>query len=188
MYAWMLRNAEGPRAWQVLAIVAFAESSFFPLPADAVVVPMVLANRKRAFAIAAWATFWSVAGGVLGYAIGYLLYDSVGLLLIGVFGGADTVEALRRGFIEHAWVMLLQGLTPIPYKLVTISAGIAGMSFWLFMLFSTITRGFRYLAEATVLYLFGDHARRILDRYLGTVLAVVLAVIVAALVAVRYVF
>ena len=132
VYAWVMRQAEGRFAWWLMAAIAFAESSFLPLPPDLMLVPMTLANRKRAFWLAAWCTFWSVTGGMLGYAIGSLLYNSVGLWLINAYGMGGDVQAFSVCYKHNAHLILLQGLTPIPYKLITISAGFAHLGFLLF--------------------------------------------------------
>jgi membrane protein YqaA with SNARE-associated domain len=188
IYAWTLRNAEGPRAWAVLALFAFAESSFFPVPADLLLVPMLLANRRRAFLLGAWATLWSVLGGMLGYTIGHLLYDSVGQWLIAIYNIGSSVDEMRAKFVQNAWLIALQGMTPIPYKIVTIAAGIAGVNFWFFVGLSAFTRGFRYTLEAGLFYVMGDRARVLLEKYLGTVLLVALVVIVAGIYALKYIF
>jgi len=183
----MLRNAEGPRAWVALALFAFAESSFFPIPADVLLVPMLLANRRRAFLLGAWATLWSVLGGMAGYAIGHWLYDSVGQWLISMYNIGSSVDDMRDKFVQNAWLIALQGMTPIPYKIVTIAAGIAGVNFWFFVALSTFTRGFRYMVEAGLFYAMGDRARILLEKYLGTVLLVVLVVIVAGIYALKFI-
>ena len=188
MYDWVLRNAEGRRAWGVMALIAFAESSFFPLPPDILLIPMLLADRRRAFLLGAWCTFWSVLGGMLGYAIGHLLYDTIGQWLISVYGMAQDVDTFRAEYQKNAWLIGLQGLTPIPYKLVTISAGIAGVSFPLFVALSAITRGARFIGEATLFYFFGDQAKVLLERYLMQVLTVFLLLIVAGFVALKFIF
>jgi membrane protein YqaA with SNARE-associated domain len=189
IYDWVLRNAEGPRAWTFMALIAFAESSFFPLPPDILLVPMLLADRKRAFRLGAWCTFWSVLGGALGYAIGHLFWDTAGLWLIGVLNlSIATVEGMRATYQEHSYLIAVQGLTPIPYKLVTISAGLAGVSFPLFMAFSVMARGTRFMAEAALFYFFGERARLLLEKYLGPLLIVMLILIVAGIVAVPHLF
>jgi membrane protein YqaA with SNARE-associated domain len=188
VYAWVLRNAEGPRAWTMMAVIAFAESSFFPLPPDILLIPMLLADRRRAFLLGAWCTLFSVLGGMLGYAIGHLLFHTVGQWLISVYGMAQDVDTFRAEYQKNAWLIALQGLTPIPYKLVTISAGIAGVSFPLFVLLSTITRGARFIGEATLFYFFGDQARMFIERYLMQVLTAFLILIVAGFVALKYIF
>lgn len=188
IYAWVMRHAEGPYAWSIMAAIAFAESSFLPLPPDLMLVPMVLAHRNRAFQLAAWCTLWSVLGGLLGYAIGSLLYNSVGLWLINAYGMGGDVQAFSACYKHNAPLIVLQGLTPIPYKLVTISAGFAHIGLGLFMVLSTITRGGRFFAEATLLYFFGARVKSLLDRYLGIVLVVFLTLVIGGIVAARYVF
>ncbi len=188
VYAWVIRHAEGPYAWAIMAAIAFAESSFLPLPPDLMLVPMVLAHRGRAFQLAAWCTLWSVLGGILGYAIGSLLYNSVGVWLINVYGMGGDVAAFSAAYKHYAPLILLQGLTPIPYKLITISAGFAHMGLGLFVLLSTITRGGRFFGEATLLYFFGERVKIILDKYLEVALVVFLVLVVGGIVLARYVF
>src|SRR3984957_16618168 len=118
LYAWMLTHAQGRHAWAALALFAFAEASFFPIPPDVMLLPMMLADRKRAFALAAWCAFWSVMGGMLGYAIGALFWNTVGIWLMGVLHiPLSEVMSLRARYTEHAYLIVAQGLTPIPYKI-----------------------------------------------------------------------
>ena len=190
LYAWMLRNAEGRHAWAALAAFAFAEASFFPIPPDVMLVPMMLADRRRAFVLAAWCTLWSVIGGILGYAIGALFWHTAGVWLIGVLHiPLATVEALRAKYAAHAYLIAVQGLTPIPYKLVTISAGLANVPFAEFMLFSAVTRSLRFIVlEGVLVYLFGEQARTFIEKRLEIVFVVFLALVVAGVLAVRYLF
>ncbi len=190
LYAWMLRNAEGRHAWAALAAFAFAEASFFPIPPDVMLVPMMLADRKRAFALAAWCTLWSVIGGILGYAIGALFWESAGVWLIGILHiPLAAVEALRTKYAAHAYLIAVQGLTPIPYKLVTISAGLANVPFAEFMLFSAVTRSLRFIVlEGVLVYLFGEQARTFIEKRLELVFVVFLALVVAGILATRYLF
>ena len=128
LYQWTLSLAASPRAVPALAAVSFAESSFFPIPPDVVLVPMALAKPKSAWWFAFVCTIASVLGGLLGYAIGYLLYDSVGAWLINLYGYGQKVEALREFYAQWGWAFILvKGLTPIPFKLVTIVSGLAGL-------------------------------------------------------------
>jgi membrane protein YqaA with SNARE-associated domain len=190
LYAWMLKNAEGRYAWAALAAFAFAEASFFPIPPDVMLVPMMVANRKRAFVLAAWCTLFSVLGGMLGYAIGALFWDTAGLWLIGVLHiPLSTVEALRAKYATHAYLIAVQGLTPIPYKLVTISAGLANVPFAAFMMFSAITRSVRFIVlEGTLVYFFGEQARAFIEKRLELVFIVFLVLVVAGVLATRYLF
>lgn len=188
LYAWMMDNARGPHAWAALAAFAFAEASFFPIPPDFMLLPMMLAHRERALAVAAWCSFWSVMGGMLGYAIGALFWKTFGLWLIGVLHvPLSEVDALRAKYAAHAYLIAVQGLTPVPYKLVTISAGLANVPFAAFMLYSAITRSLRFIVlEGVLVYAFGDRARLFLERYMEAVLVVFLVLIVLGFVIARY--
>lgn len=188
IYAWMVENAKGPHAWAAVAAFAFAEASFFPIPADVMVLPMMLADRKRVFRLGAWVAFWSVAGGMLGYAIGHLFWETAGLWLIHVLHvPLAEVEGLRQKYSHHAYFIMVQGATPIPYKLVTIASGLAGVSFPLFMLYSAVTRSIRYMViEGLLVYFFGERAQALLEKYLEAALIAFLAVLVLGFVALKY--
>ena len=190
LYAWMLRNAQGKHAFAALAMFSFAEASFFPIPPDVMLLPMMLANRKRALLTAAWCTFWSVMGGMLGYAIGALFWDTAGVWLIGVLHiSIDQVEALRAKYAANSALIIVQGLTPIPYKLVTISSGLANVPFAAFMLYSAITRSLRFIVlEGLLVYILGDQARVFIERYMEWVLVGFLVLVVLGFVALRYIF
>jgi membrane protein YqaA with SNARE-associated domain len=189
LYDWMMRNASGRHAWAALAAFTFAEASFFPIPTDIMLIPMVMADRQRAWWLAAWCTFWSVLGGAAGYAIGAFLYDSLGQWLIHLYGLGHSLHSFQDWYGRYgAWVILIKGASPIPYKLVTIASGFAHYSFWLFMLLSLITRGARFLLVAGLLYWKGDVARRFIEKRLEATLFVFLLVVVAGVVAVKYLF
>ena len=183
IYDWCIDAADRPYALWILAAVAFAESSFFPVPPDIMLLPMSLAQPKRAWFYASVCTAASVLGGVLGYAIGALLYDSVGHWLITLYGLGDKVETFRASYAEWgALIILLKGLTPIPYKLVTITSGFAGYNIWLFMLFSIITRGGRFFMAAVLLNRYGEWIRVRIERHLGLWVAILAAALVAGFV------
>jgi membrane protein YqaA with SNARE-associated domain len=180
IYDWCVQAADKPYALWILAAVAFAESSFFPIPPDVMLAPMSLAQPKRAWLFAAVCTAASVVGGVLGYAIGALLYDSVGHWLISLYGLGGKVEAFRASYAQWgAAIILLKGLTPIPYKLVTITSGFAGYNIWLFVLFSIITRGGRFFIAALVLNRYGDWIRARIEQHLGWFVAILVAAVAA---------
>ena len=189
LYAWMMRNAQGKHAWWALAGFAFAEASFFPIPPDVMLLPMMLADRKRAFRLAAWCTLWSVIGGMLGYTIGALFWNTVGLWIIHMLHiPLAQVEALRLKYTQHAYLILVQGLTPIPYKLVTISSGLAGVPFALFMLYSAITRTLRFVVlEGLLVHWFGEQARVALEKYLEVALIGFLVLVVLGFVLLNYI-
>ncbi|WJR82062.1 YqaA family protein [Bradyrhizobium sp. NP1] len=183
IYDWCVAAADKPYALWILGAVAFAESSFFPVPPDIMLLPMSLARPKRAWLYASVCTAASVLGGVLGYAIGALLYDSVGHWLITLYGLGDKVEAFRTSYAEWgAWIILLKGLTPIPYKLVTITSGFAGYNIWLFVLFSIITRGGRFFIAAVLLNRYGEWIRVRVEQNLGLAVATLAVVLVGGFV------
>ncbi len=171
-----------------LAAVAFAESSFFPIPPDVLLVPMALARPERAYRFALVCTIGSVFGGMLGYLIGYGLYEAVALPLIHLYHMESRADALVQQFQQYGlYVILAKGLTPIPYKLVTIASGMAHFDFGLFIVASVVTRGVRFFAEAAALRYFGDSARRFIEERLGLVTMVTLVCIVLGFVAIRYI-
>src|SRR6201747_1721676 len=168
IYDWCVAAADKPYALWVLGAVSFAESSFFPVPPDIMLLPMSLARPKRAWWFAAVCTVASVAGGVLGYAIGALLYDSLGHWLMHLYGLTDKVDAFRASYAEWgAVIILVKGLTPIPYKLVTIPSGFAGYNIWLFVLCSIVARGGRFFVVAVLLNRYGEAIRAELEKRLG---------------------
>jgi membrane protein YqaA with SNARE-associated domain len=188
VYAWMLKNAKGRHAWAAVAMFAFAEASFFPIPADVMVLPMMLADRTRVFRLGLWVAFWSVAGGMLGYAIGHVFWETAGLWLIHALHVPEAqVEALRAKYSNNAYLIMVQGATPIPYKLVTIASGLAGVSFPMFMLYSAVTRTIRYVViEAMLVHLFGERAQALLEKYLELALVLFLVALVLGFVALKY--
>ncbi len=179
IYDWCIAAADKPYALWLMAAVSFAESSFFPVPPDIMLIPMALARPQRAWIYAGVCTVASVAGGVLGYAIGSLLYDSVGQWLIGLYGYGDKVDAFRASYAHYgAWIILLKGLTPIPYKIVTITSGFAGYNIWLFILLSAITRSARFFIAAVLLNRYGETIRHHIEKRLGLWVAIGAAVLV----------
>ena len=141
IYDWCIAAAHKPYASWVMGAVSFAESSFFPVPPDTMLIPMALARPEKAFSYAVLCTWTSVAGGMFGYLIGALLYDSLGQWLIHVYGYGDKVEAFREAYAQYgAWIILIKGLTPIPYKVVTLTAGFAHYDLAMFIVLSLITR------------------------------------------------
>jgi membrane protein YqaA with SNARE-associated domain len=170
LYNWTLRLARHRHAIRSMAVISFAESSFFPIPPDVMVVPMVLARRDQAYLIATVCTLSSVAGGVLGYAIGYFLYDSVGLWLINLYGAHDAVADFRRWYADWgAAIILVKGLTPIPFKLVTITSGFAEFSFPIFLVTALVTRGGRFFLIAWLLKRYGAGMQDFIERRLTLV-------------------
>jgi membrane protein YqaA with SNARE-associated domain len=186
LYQWTLSLAESPHAPWALGILAFAESSFFPIPPDTILVPMSLARPKRAFFYALICTLASVAGGILGYAIGALLYATVGKWLIHLYGYGARVNDVRALYAHWGWAfILIKGLTPIPFKIVTITSGLLAYSLPLFILLCLITRGARFFLLAALLNRYGAPINGLLEKYFGYFLllllgAVILGFVIAA--------
>jgi membrane protein YqaA with SNARE-associated domain len=188
LYNWCVAAADKPYAIWLLGIVSFAESSFFPVPPDAMLIPMALAQPKKAWQFALVCTIASVVGGVLGYAIGALLYDSIGGWIIKLYGYGDKVETFRASYAQYgAWIILLKGFTPIPYKLVTITSGFAGYSLPLFILFSALTRGARFFLLAFLINRYGPQAREIIEKRLGFYVTIAAVALVLGFIVVYWV-
>ena len=188
LYEWILALAAKPSAPYALGAVAFAESSFFPVPPDAMLVPMAVSRPDRVWLYATIATVASVLGGLLGYAIGALLFDSVGVWLFNLYGLADKAETFQASYATYGhWVILLKGLTPIPYKLVTITSGFAHYSLFWFTVLSVVTRGARFFLLAALLGRYGVGIRAVLDRHLNVVAGLFAAVIILGFVAFKVV-
>ncbi len=167
--------------------IAFAEASFFPVPPDALMIPMALAQPKKSWRFALVATLGSVLGGALGYYIGYALFDELAQPLINFYHYHAAFAAFQAKFAQYGvWIILIKGLTPIPYKIVTIAAGAADFNFPLFILASVVTRGARFFLEAALLRRFGEPARRFIEERLGLVTGVVAAAIIGGFLILRF--
>lgn len=189
LYDWCVQAAGKPHATWLMGSVSFVESSFFPIPPDAMLIPMSLARPDRAWFYAHVCTLTSVAGGALGYLIGYLLYDTVGLWLMQLYGYGNKIEAFRESYAHWGgWVIVIKGMTPIPYKIVTIASGFAGYNFLMFILLSFVARGMRFYLLAFLLSRYGPQAREIIERRLGLWTTIAAVVLVIGIVAALYLF
>lgn len=189
LYDYFIAAAGKPHALWTMGAISFAESSVFPVPPDVMLIPMSLAHPRRAWYYATICTLTSVAGGLVGYGIGALLYDSVGQWLINLYGYADRVESFRAAYAEYgAWIILLKGLTPIPYKVVTITSGFAHYNVFLFVVFSIIARAMRFYLVAFLLDRYGMRAREIIERRLGFWVTLGAVVVFGGLIGSAYLF
>jgi membrane protein YqaA with SNARE-associated domain len=189
LYDWCIAAAHKPYSTWMLGFVSFIESSFFPIPPDVMLIPMAIARPERAYFYATVCTLTSVAGGVLGYAIGALLYDSVGQWLISLYGYGEKVDAFREAYNQYgAWIIVLKGLTPIPYKIVTITSGFAGYNLLAFIGLSVIARAMRFYLLAFLLHRYGARARQILEERLEFWVTLGAIVLVVGIVAAIYLF
>ncbi len=187
LYNRVIALAGSRRAGLWLALVSFAESSFFPIPPDALLVPMVLARPDRAWRLAFVCTTASVAGGALGYLIGYALFDVLAAPILRAYHFETAFAAFQAKFAEWGlWVILIKGLTPIPYKIVTIASGAARFNFAIFMLASLATRGVRFFAVAGLLRRYGESLRDFIERRLTLVTSALAAGIVGGFLALKF--
>ena len=188
-YNWMMQCAGHRRAPMALAAVSFAESSFFPIPPDVMLIPMVLANRAKAWFYATIATVSSVIGGLAGYAIGYFVFEYIGQPILNFYHYAEKFDQARHMFAENAfWILVIKGLTPIPYKILTIAAGVSHVELSTFIVASIIARALRFYLVAALLYWFGAPIRDFIEKRLTLVTTVFIVLLVGGFVALRYIF
>jgi membrane protein YqaA with SNARE-associated domain len=187
LYGWTMRLAAHPRALWALAAVSFAESSFFPIPPDALIIPMVLARPVQAWRIALVCTAASVIGGFFGYAIGYYLFETIGRHVLAFYGYSAAFAEFQAKFNEWGiWIILIKGLTPIPYKLITIASGLAKFDLATFAVASLATRGVRFFLVAGLLKIFGPPIRDFIERRLTLVTTVFAVSLVGGFLVLRY--
>ncbi len=170
LYNWTLSLAQSRYALWALVVVAFVESSFFPIPPDVLMIPMIIARPSRAFLIAGVATVASVAGGMLGYYIGYGLFEAVGQPILDFYGKGEKFDEFATSYNEYgAWAVLFAGVTPFPFKVITIASGVTQLSLPVFIISSIIARALRFFIVAALLWKFGAPIRDFIERRLGLV-------------------
>ena len=186
MYDWTLLMAEHPRALWALAFVAFIESSFFPIPPDLLLIPLVLAAPTRAFWIAFIAVVASVAGGVFGYLIGAFAFEAIGKPILDSLGKTGSIAEFNTNFNAYGlWAVLIAGVTPFPFKVITIMSGWTSMPFGIFLVSAVIARSLRFFAVAALLYFFGSPIRNFIERRLGLVFTLFVAILIVGLLSVQ---
>lgn len=188
LYNWTMDLAARRNAVGVLAAVSFVESSVFPIPPDALLIPMVLANRAKAWWYAFVCTLSSVIGGLAGYAIGFYLFEAVAEPLLDFYGYADKFEQFRGSYNDDwgAWAVLIAGVTPFPFKVITIASGATKLSLPVFIFASMVARMVRFFAVAGLIYVFGPPIRTFIEKRLGLVFAVSLALLIGGFVLAKY--
>ncbi|WP_108811162.1 VTT domain-containing protein [Sphingorhabdus sp. Alg231-15] len=165
LYDWMLEKAGHPQATKWLAGISFAESSFFPIPPDVMLAPMCLAKPKRAYWYAFICTVSSVLGALLGYAIGFFLFETIGIAILDFYGLADKFDVFAENFNEQGWiVVLLAGFTPLPFKVITIAAGSTAMPLYVLIFAAIIARSARFFLVAVLLAKFGAPMKDWIDK------------------------
>ncbi|NEK22137.1 DedA family protein [Sulfitobacter sp. JBTF-M27] len=168
LYDWTLSLAQHRHALWALAIVSFVESSFFPIPPDIIMIPMIIARPNRAFLIAGIALISSVLGGLLGYGIGAFAYETIGQPILAALGKGDAMAAFATRFNDVGfWAVLVAGITPFPYKVITIMSGWTAMPLGTFIVTSILARGLRFFIVAALLWRFGAPIRNFIEKRLG---------------------
>ncbi len=187
LYDWTMDLATKPYALWALFWVAFAESSFFPIPPDLLLIPLVLAAPTRAFRIALICTLGSVLGGIFGYMIGAFLFDQIGLPILSFYHMEHRFEEFAERFNEFGhWAVLIAGVTPFPFKVITILSGSTGLNFWVFLVSSIIARSMRFFIVATLLYYIGPPAKEFIEKRLGLVFTVFCILLVGGFYLVKF--
>ena len=187
IYDWTLSLSAHPRALWALGIIAFVESSFFPIPPDVLMIPMILARPSRAWVIALVATVASVVGGLFGYFIGAVLFDAVGQPIFDLYGSSEAAESFNQRFNAYgAWAVLIAGVTPFPYKVITIMSGWTGLSLPVFIIASILARGLRFFVLAGLLWKFGPPIRTFIEKYLGLLFTLFVVLLLGGFYALRH--
>ncbi|MEQ8246353.1 MAG: YqaA family protein [Alphaproteobacteria bacterium] len=188
LYDWVMRLAAHRRAVPALAAVSFAESSFFPIPPDVMLIPMIVANRAKAWWIATVCTVSSVLGGIAGYAIGFFLFEAVGQRVVDFYGYGHQFEVFQGWYTEYGLlIVFIAGITPLPYKVFTIASGVAGLPLGTFILGSVVSRGLRFFIEAALLWWIGEPIRAFVEKNLQWVTALFVVLLVGGFVALKLV-
>lgn len=187
LYNWTIRLVEHPQALWALAFVAFVESSVFPIPPDILMIPMIIAMPRRAFVIAGVATVSSVLGGLFGYWIGAVLFDSVGQPILAFYGKEAHFATFSETYNAWgAWAVLIAGITPFPYKVITILSGSTGLNFTVFMIASIAARGLRFFLVAALLWKYGAPIRDFIERRLGLMFTLAMLLLLGGFYVVKY--
>lgn len=186
LYHWTLRQAASPYALWILALIAFIESSIFPIPPDILLIPMILAMRQRAWLLAGICTVASVVGGTAGYGIGALLYESIGQSILAFYGKQEAFDTFQGLYNEWgAWIVMMGGLTPFPYKVITIASGVTGLNLATFTLFSILARGMRFFLIAWLLWRYGAPIKAFIEKYLGLLTILFFLLLIAGFVVLK---
>lgn len=187
LYNWVLSLADSRYALWALALISFVESSVFPIPPDVLMIPLIIANPRRAWLFASVALVGSVLGALLGYYIGWGLFESVGKPVLDFYGKTESMDAFATRFNDYgAWAVLIAGVTPFPFKVITIASGVTGLSLPVFIVASIIARGLRFFLEAALLWKFGAPIRDFIERRLGLMFALFVVILLGGFYLVKY--
>jgi len=187
LYNWTLDKANHKNAKWYLSLISFAESSFFPIPPDLLLIPMALASKTKAIFYAFICTFSSVLGGILGYTIGYYFYNTLGIYIVEFYHLENSFSIFEDYYKEFGILIVLgAGITPFPYKFITIASGVFGLNIFLFIIVSIISRGSRFYLIAILLYFFGEKIKLIINRYFNILTVVFFIVLMGSVFIIRF--
>lgn len=188
LYDWVLHWAETPYAVPALFLLAFAESSFFPVPPDVLLITLAISIPNKAFKFALICMLGSVMGGVLGYGIGLYGYETVGKPIVEFYHGQEVMELIKTKYDQHGFLgILIAAITPIPYKVFTIASGVFKFDFWLFTLASIIGRSTRFFIVAALIWKFGSPIRNFIEKYFNLLSILFMILLIGGFLLIRYV-
>lgn len=187
-YNWTIEQSKKKHAMAMLAFISVIESIFFLIPSDVFIMAIGLSDRKKAFKAAGIATVFSVIGGLLAYLIGAFLYDSVGQFIISSMGYADKFDKFTDLYLQWGpWIVALGGLTPFPYKVITLASGFSRLNIFVFIFSSLIARAMRYFLIAALIWKYGERAREIIDRHLGKLTVIFFLLLFGSFYLIKYI-
>ena len=183
LYDWTLVKSRHPKAPWFLGLISFIESSFFPIPPDIILIPMIIAKKTNAFFYAFICTSSSVLGGIVGYIIGYFLFSSLGVFIINYYGLADQFIVFETYYLKYGiWIVLGAGFTPFPFKFITIASGVFGLNIFLFIIVSILARGMRFYLIATLLKIFGQIIENLINKYFNILASIFFILLIGSIV------
>ena len=187
LYDWVLHWAETPYGMWALFLIAFAESSFFPIPPDVLLIALAISIPTRAFHFALVATIGSLIGGIAGYGIGMFGYDSIGRPIVEFYHGQEIMQAIKERYDEYGfWAVLIAAVTPVPYKIITISSGVFSFDFFQFMIASIIGRSVRFFAVAGLIWKFGKPIKGFIDKYFNLLATLFIILLIGGFIIIKY--
>ena len=187
-YNWTLKQAGHKYSSWILSVVSFAESSFFPIPPDILLIPMIIAKKVKAWTYAFICTFSSVLGGVAGYAIGYFFYNSIGVLIIDAYHLSNSFNVFENYYNEYGILIVLgAGFTPFPFKFITIASGVFNLNIFLFIITAIIARGLRFYLLAGLLFVFGEKIKILIDKYFNILAILFFILLIGSVLLVKFI-
>ena len=188
LYEWTIEKSKHPKAVWFLSLISFSESSVFPIPPDIILIPMIIAKRTRAWFYAFVCTISSVLGGLFGYCIGYFFYNSIGKIILEYYGLTNQFIIFEEYYLKYGILIVIgAGITPFPYKFITIASGVFGLNVFLFTVVSFFSRGLRFYLLSFLLKFFGEKIEKLIDKYFNILAILFFVLLVAGIVVVKYI-